>query len=98
MTLSELMERYCDGDAEAFERIYALVAPTVFAELFALTGDRVQALAALEQTFLDLHACRSVYVLGADPLPWIRALAQAAVGHCRQRETAVAMAATWIRP
>ena len=36
---SEVMARYCRGDAAAFERLYALLAPRILAYLRGLLGD-----------------------------------------------------------
>ena len=87
MTLAELMARYCDGDAAAFSELYDRAAPQIFAELIAATSDRARAAAALEQAFLRLHEARSAYVKGADPLPWIRALARQSIRRISERAT-----------
>jgi DNA-directed RNA polymerase specialized sigma24 family protein len=67
---------YCRGDRAVFEEVYAQVAPSVFAELMAWTGDRGQAEALLDRTFQSLHQHRSAYVEGADPRPWISRMAR----------------------
>jgi DNA-directed RNA polymerase specialized sigma24 family protein len=71
----ELMLGYCRGEREAFDRLYARIAPWIFAELLARTGDRQRAERLLDRTFQALHASRSTYVKGADPRPWIRQMA-----------------------
>jgi len=70
-----LMLGYCRGEREAFDRLYAQVAPSIFAELLSSTGDRQRAEALLDRTFRALHERRSTYVAGADPRPWILQLA-----------------------
>lgn len=71
-----LMLGYCRGEPEAFERLYSRVAPAIFAELAARTGDRQRAEALLDRTFQVLHGLRSSYVEGADPYPWILQMAR----------------------
>ncbi len=72
---AEVMARYCRGDAAAFHRLYALLAPRILAYLKGLLGDRAAAEDALQLTFLKVHEARSSYVLGANPIPWIYTIA-----------------------
>ena len=72
---AQLMTRYCDGDASAFRELYALVAPRLFGYLTHMARDRAVAEDLLQQTFLKVHRARAAYVRGADPLPWIYAIA-----------------------
>lgn len=71
----ELMQRYCDGDPGAFRELYALVAPRLLGYLVKMTRERALADDLLQQTFLKVHRARGAYVRGADPLPWIYAIA-----------------------
>jgi RNA polymerase sigma-70 factor (ECF subfamily) len=71
----ELMGRYCDGDAAAFNELYGLVAGKILAYLVGLTGDRAVAQDLLQLTFLKLHQARGTYVRGANPVPWIYTIA-----------------------
>ncbi len=71
----ELMLRYCDGDAQAFRELYALVAPRLLGYLAKMTRDRAVADDLLQQTFLKLHRARAAYVRGADPVPWLYSIA-----------------------
>jgi RNA polymerase sigma-70 factor (ECF subfamily) len=71
----ELMQRYCDGDAGAFRELYALVAPRVYGYLVKMARQRALADDLLQQTFLKVHRARAAYVRGADPIPWIFAIA-----------------------
>jgi RNA polymerase sigma-70 factor (ECF subfamily) len=71
----ELMQRYCDGDASAFRELYALVAPRLLGYLLKMARSRALADDLLQQTFLKVHRARAAYVRGADPLPWIYAIA-----------------------
>ena len=70
------MARYCDGDASAFRELYALVAPRLL-RVSREDGPPARAVAEdlLQQTFLKVHRARAAYVRGADPIPWIYAIA-----------------------
>jgi RNA polymerase sigma-70 factor (ECF subfamily) len=72
---AQLMARYCDGDAGAFRELYALVAPKLYGYLVKLTRVRAVADDVLQQTFLKVHRARAAYIRGADPVPWIFAIA-----------------------
>jgi DNA-directed RNA polymerase specialized sigma24 family protein len=76
VSATALMLGYCRGEHEAFEQLYATVAPPLFAQLIAWTGDQQQAGIFLHRTFKALHEARSLYVEGADPIPWIVQMAQ----------------------
>ncbi len=69
------MQRYQDGDAQAFRELYALVAPRLLGYLVKMTRSRATADDLLQQTFLKVHRARAAYVRGADPLPWMYAIA-----------------------
>jgi RNA polymerase sigma-70 factor, ECF subfamily len=73
--VKDLMAQYCDGDANAFRALYALVAPRLLGYLMKMTHQRAVAEDLLQQTFLKLHRARPAYVRGADPLPWIYSIA-----------------------
>ena len=53
----DLMQRYCDGDANAFRELYALVAPRLLGYLVKMTRSRALA-ATLEGAFFPygIHA------------------------------------------
>ncbi len=69
------MARYCDGDASAFRELYAAVAPRLYGYLVKMARQRAVADDLLQQTFLKVHRARAAYVRGADPVPWIYAIA-----------------------
>lgn len=69
------MGRYCDGDAAAFRALYALLAPRLLSYLLRMARDRALAEDLLQVTFLKVHRARGAYVRGADPAPWIYAIA-----------------------
>jgi RNA polymerase sigma factor (sigma-70 family) len=72
---ADMMARYCRGDAAAFHRLYALLAPRILAYLSGLLGDRAAAEDTLQVAFLKLHEARSTYVAGANPIPWMYTIA-----------------------
>ena len=69
------MGRYCDGEAAAFHRLYAMLAPRVLAYLAGLLGDRAAAEDVLQLAFMKVHEARGSYVRGANPIPWIYTIA-----------------------
>lgn len=69
------MERYCDGDAAAFQELYRLVAPRILSYFLRMARERALAEDLLQMTFLKIHKARSAYVRGAEPMPWIYAIA-----------------------
>lgn len=73
--LKDLMGKYCDGDASAFRELYALVSPKLLGYLMKMARSKALAEDLLQQTFLKVHRARAAYVRGADPLPWIYAIA-----------------------
>ena len=83
-----LMARYCAGDVQAFQALYDLLAPLVLADLAAHDAFGKEAHALLEASFLALHRDRSAYVRGADPRPWLIALARRAVQDARHANAA----------
>lgn len=69
------MARYQDGDASAFRELYVQVAPRLLGYLMKMARSKALAEDLLQQTFLKVHRARGAYVRGADPLPWIYAIA-----------------------
>ncbi len=75
MDPAELMGRYCDGDAAAFRELYALVSPRLYGYLVKTCRQRALAADLLQLTFMKVHRARAAYIRGADPLPWVYAIA-----------------------
>jgi RNA polymerase sigma-70 factor, ECF subfamily len=71
----ELMGRYCDGDANAFRELYALLAPRLLGYLMKMGRDRALAADLLQQTFMKVHRARGSYIREADPAPWFYSIA-----------------------
>jgi RNA polymerase sigma-70 factor (ECF subfamily) len=69
------MERYCHGELEAFHEIYDTVAPRLLGYLASMVGDKTSAEDLLQQTFLKVHQSRPFYLRGANPIPWLYAIA-----------------------
>jgi len=76
VTAEELMARYAEGDASAFDALYRAVAPRVFGYLVRLTRNRERAEDLLQITFAKLHRARHSYLVGAPVLPWLIAIAR----------------------
>jgi RNA polymerase sigma-70 factor (ECF subfamily) len=70
------MERYADGDEEAFESVYAAIAGRVIAFLRRrVRGDLVVEDLA-QQTFLQMHRGRATFASGSSVLPWALSIAR----------------------
>ena len=70
-----VMARYCDGEARAFEELYAGLAPRILGYLKAMVGEQAAAEDLLQLTFMKLHQSRATYVRGANPVPWLYTIA-----------------------
>jgi RNA polymerase sigma-70 factor (ECF subfamily) len=83
----EIMARYCRGEAAAFHRLYAMLAPRILAYLTGLLGDKASGEDALQVAFLKVHEARATYVLGANPIPWVYTIAhRVALDELRRRK------------
>ena len=85
---ADLMGRYCDGDEAAFYELYDRLAPPLLDYLIGLARQRAHAEDLLQTAFLKLHTNRSSYVRGAEPRPWMYAIAHRAfIDDYRRRQT-----------
>ena len=75
-TSEQLMERYVDGEADAFEYLYRRVSANLMGYLLRLTRNRERAEDLLQITFSKIHRARGSYLRGAPVLPWILAIAR----------------------
>ena len=75
-TSEQLMERYVDGEADAFDFLYRRVSPNLMGYLLRLTRNRERAEDLLQITFSKIHRARGSYLRGAPVLPWILAIAR----------------------
>lgn len=76
--LCELMIAYQQGQMEAFERLYTLLAPDLRRYLTSLTRHRQRSEDLLQETFLQLHRARRTYIPPRPVRPWVFAIAR----HC----------------
>ena len=76
MNLEELMERYADGDVEAFEELHARLRPRIVATLrrWLTADDRIDD--AVQATLLTLHRSRARYRRDEPVLPWVLTIAR----------------------
>jgi len=70
------MERYVDGEADAFDALYRRVSSNLMGYLLRLTRNRERAEDLLQITFAKVHRARGSYLRGAPLLPWILAIAR----------------------
>ncbi|NNB90370.1 RNA polymerase sigma factor [Corallococcus exiguus] len=80
-----LMERFCQGDAQAFDALFQRYARPVQGYLARLTGSPATAEDLAQLTFLSLVRARGRYQAGARVRPWLYAIAtNAARDHARR--------------
>jgi RNA polymerase sigma-70 factor (ECF subfamily) len=82
--LNMAMDRYADGDDEAFADVYDLLAPRLF-RFFAHQVDRCRAEDLVQQTLLQMHAARRNYATGSDVSPWAFAIGRNVLVDARRR-------------
>jgi RNA polymerase sigma-70 factor (ECF subfamily) len=76
--LRALMAGYQAGCFDAFDELYALVAPRVRRYLSSQVRDSSRAEDLLQETFLQLHRARRSYDAAHPLMPWVMAIAR----HC----------------
>jgi len=74
--LEDLMARYVEGEATAFEELYRHLSPKLFGYLLRLTRHRERAEDLVQITFTKIHRARASYLIGAPLLPWVLAIAR----------------------
>jgi RNA polymerase sigma-70 factor (ECF subfamily) len=74
-----LMQSYVEGDAEAFERLFESLAPSVRAFFVRSVRDASVAEDLVQTTFLELHGARRRWRRGERLRPWVFGIA----GHVR---------------
>jgi RNA polymerase sigma-70 factor, ECF subfamily len=72
----QAMQRYADGDDDAFPVLYDVVAPRLQAYVRLNVRDPSLVNDIVQQTFLHVHRARSSFLRGAPVLPWIFAIAR----------------------
>jgi len=74
--LTAAMDRYADGEADAFGTVYDHLAPRLRAFFRRSTRDHASADDLLQQTFVNIHRGRQCFVHGSDVVPWAFAIAR----------------------
>jgi RNA polymerase sigma-70 factor, ECF subfamily len=74
--LRELMRDYQSGRFEAFDELYALLAPVVRRYLLSHARDAARADDLVQETFLQLHRARHTYDSAYAVTPWVVAIAR----------------------
>jgi RNA polymerase sigma-70 factor, ECF subfamily len=74
--LRELMREYQSGRFEAFDELYALLAPALRRYLLSQARDAARADDLLQDTFLQLHRARHTYDPAYPLTPWAMAIAR----------------------
>lgn len=73
---ADLMGRYQAGDIDAFDRLYATLAPPLLQYLTSLSRDATLARDLLQECFLQMHRARRSYRPGLPLRPWVFAIAR----------------------
>jgi len=74
--LRELMREYQSGRFEAFDDIYASIAPALRRYLLAHARDGAKADDLVQETFLQIHRARHTYDPSYPLMPWAMAIAR----------------------
>jgi RNA polymerase sigma-70 factor (ECF subfamily) len=74
--LQAQMVAYQAGRVEAFDALYAALAPEVRVWLLAACRDAARADDLVQETFLRLHRARATYQPGLPVRPWVRGIAR----------------------
>src|SRR5687767_7861007 len=74
--LQTQMVAYQRGRVEAFDALYAALAPELRAYLLGLCRDAARADDLVQETFLRLHRARATYQPGLPVRPWARGIAR----------------------
>jgi len=74
--LRDLMREYQSGRFEAFDEIYASIAPSVRRYLLSQARDSAKADDLVQETFLQIHRARHTYDASFPLMPWAMAIAR----------------------
>jgi RNA polymerase sigma-70 factor (ECF subfamily) len=86
------MERYSNGDNDAFAELYDALAPRLLGYLRKATRDGVAAEDLVQQTFLQIHRARGSFIPGAPVMPWALAVAKRLmIDNARRRHVELAV-------
>jgi RNA polymerase sigma-70 factor (ECF subfamily) len=70
------MERYAQGEDQAFSELYDSLAPRLHRYLLRSSRDPARADDLLQETMLRIHRARGRFLVGAEVLPWAFAIAR----------------------
>jgi RNA polymerase sigma-70 factor, ECF subfamily len=70
------MERYANGNDDAFAEVYDAIAPRLLGFLRRATRDDSAAQDLMQQTLLQMHRARGSFIPGAAVTPWAFAIAR----------------------
>jgi RNA polymerase sigma-70 factor (ECF subfamily) len=76
LRIRELMREYQSGRFEAFDEIYASVAPALRRYLLSQVRDAAKADDLVQETFLQIHRARHTYDASYPLMPWAMAIAR----------------------
>jgi RNA polymerase sigma-70 factor, ECF subfamily len=79
LRLRELMREYQDGRFDAFDEIYASIAPALRRYLLSQARDGAKADDLVQETFLQLHRARHTYDPSFPLMPWAMAIARRSI-------------------
>ena len=74
--IRELMREYQSGRFEAFDEIYAAIAPALRRYLLSQARDAAKADDLVQETFLQIHRARHTYDASYPLMPWAMAIAR----------------------
>lgn len=74
--LRELMREYQSGRFEAFDELYAAIAPSLRRFLLSQARDAAKADDLVQDTFLQMHRARHTYDPAYPVMPWATAIAR----------------------
>jgi RNA polymerase sigma-70 factor, ECF subfamily len=77
-----LMAAYASGDRDAFEQLFALLAPSIHGFFLRSFRDRSLADELMQETFLKIHRGRASYLTSLPVRPWVFTIAS----HVRRDE------------
>ncbi len=84
--LAIAMNRYAEGDDEAFALVFRQLAPRLRAFLHRLSGRHDIADDLAQETFLRMHRARGSFARGSSVLPWAYAIARNCfIDHARSK-------------
>jgi RNA polymerase sigma-70 factor (ECF subfamily) len=87
LALNAAMDRYADGDDDAFGEVYDHLAPRLLSFFIRQVQDRARAEDLVQQTLLQMHGARRNYAQGSNVLPWAFAIARHVLIDARRRSS-----------